>query len=104
MWIFINNAFYSIVDPSNGKSEKLSVRARFSGDIKRNFPNVVESYTPNRDYAFRAEIDRNEVAMVIANRISNIDYSNFKDSVNENWRHDIYADVWESMWHAQFEN
>ena len=101
MWIFLNNAFYSIVDPSEGKSEKLVVRARFQGDINRNFPTAIEMYTPDRDYAFRAEIDRAEVETVISNKIHNIDYSNFKDSVDEDWRHEAYAEVWDVMYWTQ---
>ena len=103
MWIFLNDAFYSIVEPGNSKSEKLLVRARFQDDITRNFPNAIQNYTPNRDYAYRAEIDRNEVAEVIANQINNIKYDNFKDSVEEDWRHDFYEDVWEIMYTAQFQ-
>ena len=97
MWIFLNNAFYSIVDPSNGESNKLLVRARFAGDINLNFPNAVEIFTPNRDYAYRAEIDRAEVITVITNRIDNINYNNFKDTVEEDWRHDAYLNVWSVM-------
>lgn len=101
MWVFINDAFYSIVDPSRGSGDKLLVRARFPGDIKRNFPNAVEVQLPNRDYAYRAEVDRNQVAAVIANHVANIKYDNFKDSVREHWRHDAYADVWAVLYREQ---
>lgn len=101
MWIFLNNAFFSIVEPSQNGSTDLMVRARFQGDIERVFPDVQVTYTTERDYAYRALIDRNTVAEVISNNIKNINYGNFKDSVEETWRHNAYADVWFVMYDEQ---
>lgn len=77
------------------------VRARFAGDINRTFPNVEEVHTPNRDYAYRAEVPREQVAKAMHDAVMDISYSNFKDSVPEDWRHDAYADVWTAMYREQ---
>ena len=37
----------------------------------------------------------------IANRVHNIDYTNFKDSVPSRERHDVYLDLWSIMKRAQ---
>lgn len=104
MWVFLNNAFFSIVEPGiNGStSPKLLVRARFSGDIEKAFPNEKVTHTPHRDYAYRALINRETVADVISRSIREIDYNNFKDSVADDWRHDAYADVWYVMYKEQW--
>lgn len=103
MWVFLNNSFLSIVDPAtDGKaSEQLLVRARFKGDIERVWPGVVEEHIPHRDYRWRALISRDDVVAAISSSVQNIDYHNFKGSVDENWRHDVYLDVWHVMFRAQ---
>lgn len=102
MWIFLNNAFFSIVEPENGSTDHLLVRARFAEDIGRIFPESEISYTPKRDYAYRAIIERNKVENKIAECIRNIDYTNFKNSTYEDWRHDVYSDVWSIMYDEQY--
>jgi hypothetical protein len=96
MWIFLNNAFLSIVsnkdDPDN-----LLVRGRRRGDIRRVFPKVKVVVTPEADYRYRAFVPRTLVAETIASRISAIDYTNFKDSVTEEVRHTAYLAVWRQM-------
>ena len=77
MWIFMNDAFLSIVaihdDPN-----KLLVRARQEGDIKAVFSQAKVIQTDERDYKYRALIKRTEVTRVLGLRISEIDYPNFK--------------------------
>lgn len=102
MWIFLNDAFLSIVDKSKGLHDKLTVRARFKGDIETVFGDKVKVFKlPKSDYAYRALIDRKIVAEKIAESIMNIRYSNFKDSVIEDWRHDVYLDVWGELYKEQ---
>ncbi len=103
MWIFLNDAFYSVVDYTNGQGPNLMVRARFKGDINRTFPDVEEVHLPGRDYAWRAEIPRERVAKAMHDAVMDINYKNFKDSVAEDWRHDAYADVWHCMYRAQYQ-
>ena len=96
MWIFLNNAFLSIVDKW-GDGTTLLVRARRSGDIERAFPEAKVERTPGNDYRFRARLGREEVAAALAEAVKAITYGNFKGSVKERDRHDAYMGVWEVM-------
>lgn len=100
MWVFLNDAFLSIV-AHNADPDKLLVRGRFKGDIEAVFPNAVTQETPDRDYRFRAVIDRDTVAATLAERTRSIEYTNFKSSVHDHARHHIYLDVWSVMATAQ---
>lgn len=100
MWISFNDAFLSIVEPdrkAGGKSPQLLVRARRPGDIEAVFPGAVVEKRPERDYLFRALIDREVVAAMVADRVMQVNYGNFKDSVRNNRLHDAYAAVWGIM-------
>lgn len=108
MWIFLNNAFLSVVDPkasySGGRgpvSRDLLVRARLKGDIEAVFPKAKVQETPDRDYRFRALLPREVVAEVMLDAVNEIDYQNFKGSVPEKARHDAYAGVWGVMYREQ---
>lgn len=96
MWIFLNNAFLSIVE-KGGKGTTLLVRARQKGDIERVFPKAEVIESPRNDYRFRAQVDREEVALAVAEAVRRIDYPNFKATVKEPDRHDAYLDVWDVM-------
>lgn len=100
MWIFLNDAFLSIVD-KGGDGDTLLVRARHSGDIERVFPEAIVQVGGGTDYGYRASIDRDEVAATIAQSIRSIDYKNFKNTVKESKRHDAYMDVWSAMYGFQ---
>ncbi len=101
MWICMNDAFFSIVNIP-GDDNQLKVRARFAGDIEEVFgPDVLVRKTPSRDYLYRAFIDRGRVAEVLAKRIENINYPNFKDSVLDRSKRDAYSSVWGVMYDAQ---
>ena len=96
MWIFLNNAFLSIVD-KGGDGTTLLVRARRAGDIERAFPGARVERTPSNDYRFRARLGREAVAAVLAEAVKAITYPNFKDSVRERERHEAYSEVWGIM-------
>ena len=87
MWIFLNDAFLSIVD-KGGDGSTLLVRARQEGDIRRVFPNAEVTRTPGHDYLYRARIGRDEVAQAMAEAVKAITYPNFKGSVKDPLRHD----------------
>lgn len=100
MWVFLNNAFLSIV--AHGQNEDLfCVRARFEGDIEAVFPEADVAETPRSDYRFSASISRHRVVERVAQITSEINYPSFKDSVRDPNRKDAYIQVWEAMWSAQ---
>lgn len=99
MWIFTNNAFFSIVEDRDN-TDMVVVRARVQGDLQRAFGNdheIIES--EDSDYRFRAFLNREYVANTIKNNIMNIDYDNFKNSIakDDKTRKSYYHDVWDVM-------
>lgn len=93
MWVYLNDSFLSIVE-NEGDPDTLLVRSRSAGDIEAVFPEASVEHTPISDYAFRAAISREEVAVGIAKRVFSIDYPNFKNSVKNMDRKITYTSVW----------
>ena len=100
MWIFLSDAYLSIVAVPN-EPDKLLVRSRFPKDIFQVFPAAKLFTKPVYDYKYRALVSRVEVAQVIGDQLLNIKYTNFKDSVKQVRRHDAYFDVWDIMHRLQ---
>lgn len=99
MWIFLKDSFLSIV-ADRDRPERLLVRARFRGDLEQVFPglkNVTELPTSGADYRFRVSLRRDLVAQVLAELTEAVDYPNFKNAVQEDWRHQAYLGVWSRM-------
>ena len=98
MWVMLNDAFLSIVENRNNKSELL-VRARVKGDLERVFTNVDTFVDDAADYKYRAFIAREVVEKVIASKVADINYPNFKGSVSseDHKRHNAYMRVWSEM-------
>jgi hypothetical protein len=100
MWVFTNKAFLSIVADYDDP-KRLLVRGRFPDDIKTVFPEAEVSETPEADYRFRAFLPRRIVAARLADVVNDIDYPNFKGSVGQHWRHELYMKVWRILFSAQ---
>ena len=100
MWIFLNDAFLSLV-ADRFDSGSLLVRARRAGDIDAVFPGADVTESDVADYRFRATIPRAEVVARLVERIGSIEYPNFKDSVRDPLRHDAYTNVWRVMFRFQ---
>jgi len=96
MWIFLNDAFLSIVQKDCAAGELL-VRARRSGDLEKIFPKAKVTRTPGADYLFRAVVNTSDVKRALADEVDRITYSNFKDSVADRRLHDAYLRVWSQM-------
>lgn len=109
MWICLNDAFLSVVKPEprdlarfdQPDGDVLMVRARAAGHIEAVFPGVAVIESPDRDYLFRAFVARDTVAEVIADRLIELEYPNFKNSVEDDPLHDAYGRVWQVMWDYQ---
>lgn len=93
MWICTKYGFYSIVDNAK-KQGCLLVRARRPGDLEAIFPDSKVVKTIGRDYLFRAEIPRQEVAQKFFDLLMVHDADNFKASVTDNQLHDAYMRIW----------
>ena len=101
MWICLNNAFFSIVaDNDDVRGDRLLVRARREGDIEAVF-GADADHTPERDYAYRTWLPREQVAEVIRDQALGIDYPNFKNSVDDPELHNAYSRVWTTLWTLQ---
>lgn len=90
MWIYMNNSFLSIVESDE---LHLTVCAHRQEDIGRIFPDIEICETPERDYRYRAVLQRRYAAIAIAQHIMRIGYCNLKDSVKEDDRLEIYSAV-----------
>lgn len=105
MWVFLSNAFLSIVSPQAGRGvdprKFLIVRARIGGDIQRAFPGYRVVTGKGTDYRFRAVVPRDVVAKRLADEALSLTYTNFKDSTKEKFRHDAYMNVWLAMMKTQ---
>lgn len=101
MWLCLNDGFLSVVEDFHNP-QNLLVRARDATSI----PNIFGAeysveVTPNNDYRYRASIPRGVVAKVVATRLVDINYGNFKNSVGDDDLHDAYSKFWEVMYKYQ---
>lgn len=101
MWIMLNNTFLSIVNKGDGSGRALLVRARCAGDIERVFPAAEVVEGAGTDYAFRARIEREQVAQALADQVRAIDYDNFKNSTDDPALRSAYGRVWMTMLELQ---
>lgn len=100
MWICLNNSFLSVVS-KDCAADELLVRARRAGDIERVFPTAVVRQSPTNDYRYRAVVKRDTVAAAMVAAVKDLDYDNFKDSVDDHALHDAYSAVWGVMGRLQ---
>ena len=96
MWIMHSDCFLSIVSKDCGPTELL-VRARRNGDIEKVFPSAKVTRNTGTDYLYRAVIPRDAVKQALAVMVDQIDYPNFKDSVEDRSLHAAYVSVWCAM-------
>lgn len=96
MWLFLSDSFLSIVQSKTDKSI-LVVRARRPGDIEMVFPRAKVYTLQGRDYQFRAEVDRADVAEAMYREVMTMDHTNFKDSVHDHDYHEACSKVWGIM-------
>ncbi len=99
MWVFLNDAFFSIVQHRED-ADTVVVRARVKGDLEKAFGarhEVVEG--DKSDYRFRMFLNKEYVSNVLKEKVLSIDYDNFKDSINkkDTNRKSYYYEVWRVM-------
>lgn len=102
MWIVMNDSYVSIVK-NRLDEQQVVVRARVQEDLSNLFPehvnNIIE--TDDSDYRFRLFLNRDFVSRVVRDRILDIDYDNFKNSVKDHWRKAAYMRIWQIMYDVQ---
>jgi hypothetical protein len=94
MWLCFQDGFLSVVADKSDPA-RLMVRARRKKDLLNIFGDHIEIIeNAGSDYRWRTFADRKTLAALVAARIEGIDYSNFKNSVEEQDLHDLYLDFW----------
>ena len=102
MWLLTTRGFYSVVEHGDDPS-LLLVCARLEEDLlalRDLAPGIDPWYDPDADYPWRAELPRDEWAIVAATLAREIDYGNFKHEIAElqgRQRAYVYAGVWETL-------
>lgn len=90
MWIYLNNAFVSVVAHA-GDHEGLLVRARREHDIERalglGLGHEQVQHTPDADYPYRLHGNREEIGQIIGAALAAIDYTNYKNSIEDEQLH-----------------
>jgi hypothetical protein len=100
MWIFTTKGFISIVqdrDNPNG----FMVRARKKQHLHDIFPTTTIYSVAGSDYKWRARITKQDVALVISQEITDIEYTNFKNAIPDHDYHEACSDVWSVMFNYQ---
>ena len=101
MWFCFNDAFVSAVQDKD-RPGHLLVRARRKAHLTKLFPKKMKiTETPKRDYRWRVSVPAKVWADLVAKRVMEIDYGNFKDSVKEDALHDMYALWWNDHYRYQ---
>lgn len=103
MWICLNDSFLSIV-AHRTKPDHLLVRARVKEHIDKVFPGAKVYSAVGADYAFRTDVSRAKVMEVLAKRVGEVKYDNFKNSVKDDDLHEAYAGFWSIMYRYQLDH
>ena len=99
MWICFNDGFVSAVQ-DRGDARRLVVRARRKEHLEVLFPasegfKIITAAPFTSDYKYRVFVSKVDFARIVTERIMNISYDNFKNSVKDDRLHDLYGDFWE---------
>lgn len=93
MWFCFNDGFISAVQHRDDP-ETLVVRARRREILDTLFPEQLVVVGGSTDYNYRVFIGKKEFNKIVSKRIQDIDYTNFKNSVEDDELHHLYADFW----------
>lgn len=107
MWLYCKSGFFSAVAHET-KHETIHLRARFSGDLEKLFKahgiRRKITFTPQNDYAYRANVSKQQWADIVAKEALNIDYNNFKAAVHDGTARDVaYMGAWRAMRNGQMQ-
>lgn len=96
MWVLMNDSYLSVVKHLD-KLDTLLVRSRIEGDIQRAIPDAEVYEDPHADYRYRADLPADQFKQAMTRAIDKIDYGNFKASVKDHKRHNVYMQVWKVL-------
>ena len=97
MWLYVSGGFLSIV-AHRDLPMHLLVRARHPEHIEALLPGLAVTVMPDADYQFRLVAHRTVVQRALARYVMQMDYDNFKNSIEDEPYHEVCLDVWRSMW------
>lgn len=100
MWICLNNGFVSIVKDKLNKNDFV-VRSRRKEILENLFPNNEITTLSISDYKYRTYCSKKDLSDILINRIEQINYTNFKNSVRDYDLHDLYNSFWFSHYNYQ---
>ncbi|MCL4735353.1 MAG: hypothetical protein KJ050_10505 [Candidatus Omnitrophica bacterium] len=108
MWVFSDVGFFSVVEDWTDK-DFVWVRTRWRKDLEqlreylksKKVEFIIDRIleTPNRDYAFRIHIEKNDWDMILSYLGQDIRYGNFKEAIQDKdpEREKLYHRVWHIM-------
>lgn len=101
MWIASTDGFISIVQHRE-LPDMLMVRARVRKDLLSLFKEEQIIETLDADYRFRVLVPKKEMAVLVAQKILDLDYPNFKSKVaripSQKDKLTVYHEIWGVMW------
>ena len=90
-----NDGFISaVLDWNDPSGNSLVVRARMREHLENQFPDETIVEMGGSDYKYRIFITKQKLTDLMVKRIKDIDYHNFKNSVEDDRLHDMYSDIW----------
>ena len=102
MWVFCEDGFFSAVALNK---KQVVVRGRFFADLinllaKLNIKTKIIQ-NPHRDYRYRIIVDKTTWGDYLKQAAERIDYPNFKATMTDDARHDLYLKIWVALKMAQ---
>ncbi|UJP65462.1 hypothetical protein [Mongoliitalea daihaiensis] len=101
MWIASTDGFISIVQHRE-LPDMLMVRARVQKDLLSLFSSEQIVEILDADYRFRVLVPKKEMAAIVAQKILDLDYPNFKSKVarvpSQKDKLAAYHEIWGVMW------
>jgi hypothetical protein len=96
LWIFNRDGFASITQHRDNP-DLLIVKTRVKGDLAKMFGAGHRLIEAGSDYAFRALVNRSDVAHGSVRMVAEIDERNFKQTVTDKRRMPYYFQIWETL-------
>ena len=97
MWVFTNHGFYSIVKILDTNPEEFWIRSRRKEHLTTYFSEERIICTHATDYQYRVTINKEELIDIFTHLPQEIDYTNFKDSIQDKELKDAAHYVWHDI-------